>query len=164
MDPAVDLARRTPHTPRPARRTSCSRSAGSPWSGPGRPSRSAPWPPTRPWTRGRTGHRCATVQAVVPTGGDDHRVPDRDPGDVLDGHGLLVVGQRIGRCATDPAQRRVQAGQQACRACGPRSGSRPGTATTPATRRTATSAAAGRRVRTRSARHPSRTATTDPAR
>ncbi len=34
------------------------RSTGSHRSAPGRPSRSARSPPTRPWTRGRTAHRC----------------------------------------------------------------------------------------------------------
>ena len=43
-------------------------------------------------------------QAVVPARGHDHRMPDRDPGDVLDGDGLLVVGQRIRRRPTDPAR------------------------------------------------------------
>jgi hypothetical protein len=51
-------------------------------------------------------------QAVVPARGHDHRMPDRDPGDVLDRDGLLVVGQHERRCSTHPAERGVQAGQQ----------------------------------------------------
>jgi hypothetical protein len=41
------------------------------------------------------------------------RVTHRDPGHVLDRHGLLVVGQHIRRRATDPAQRHVQRGKHA---------------------------------------------------
>jgi len=36
------------------------------------------------------------------------RIPDRDPGDVLDRDGLLVVGQHIGRHPTQPPERHVQ--------------------------------------------------------
>ena len=39
------------------------------------------------------------------------RVADRDPGDMLDGHGLLVVGQQVGRDPAEAAQRDVDRGQ-----------------------------------------------------
>ena len=42
--------------------------------------------------------------------GDHVRVADRDAGDVLDGHRLLVVGQRVGRA---PPERRNVASMQA---------------------------------------------------
>ena len=50
--------------------------------------------------------------AVMPPRRDEVRVPHRDPGDVLDGDGLLVVRQRIRRRPTQPAQGGVQAGDQ----------------------------------------------------
>ena len=54
-------------------------------------------------------HARADRHPVVPADLDHFRMPHRDPGDVLGGHGLLVVGQRIGRHPAEPAQRRIQA-------------------------------------------------------
>ncbi len=51
-------------------------------------------------------------EPIVAGGGDDHRVPDRDTGDVFDGDGLLVVGQRERRHPTTGPERRVQAREQ----------------------------------------------------
>lgn len=47
--------------------------------------------------------------AVVSTDRNHLRVPDRDPRDVLDSDGFLVVGQQRRRCTPDRPQRRVQA-------------------------------------------------------
>ncbi len=49
---------------------------------------------------------------VIPAHGDDLRMPDRDAGDMLDGDGLLVIGQRRHRHPADPPQHRVQARDQ----------------------------------------------------
>jgi len=58
--------------------------------------------------------RDAGVQnaAVVPADRDHLRVPDRDPSDVLDRDGLLVIGQQKRRGAADRPQRGVQARHQ----------------------------------------------------
>jgi hypothetical protein len=57
---------------------------------------------------GVVGNATDDLAAVVPARGDHLRVPDRDPGDVLDGDRLRVVGQHVGLSAVDPPQRGVQ--------------------------------------------------------
>jgi hypothetical protein len=78
---------------------------------------------------------------VVPPDRDDLRVAHRDPGNVIDADGALVVGQRVG-----PGPRPDGAGWCRCRlrssvGCDPRPLARPGTVTRPATR---TGSCAGR--------------------
>jgi hypothetical protein len=58
-------------------------------------------------------HAGADRQPVVPPRGHDVGVAHRHPRDVLDGDGLLVVGQRVGRHPAQPPQRGVQAAQHA---------------------------------------------------
>nr|SBO96660.1 hypothetical protein BN4615_P6176 [Nonomuraea gerenzanensis] len=53
----------------------------------------------------------ADGQPVVVADLDDLPVAHRDAGDVVGGDGALVVGQRIGRRATELPQRRIQAGR-----------------------------------------------------
>ena len=81
-------------------------------------------------------------------------MPDRDAGDVLDGDGLLVIGQRIHRHPADPPQASRPGTRSASAASGPIPAARPGTVTTPATRRTATSPAAPRPAPAPAARTP----------
>ena len=57
-------------------------------------------------------HTRADGHPVVPPGRHHVRMPDRHPCDMLNRHGLLVVGQRVRRCAAKPPQCRVQAAQQ----------------------------------------------------
>ena len=52
-------------------------------------------------------------RAIVAAGGDDLRVADRDPGDPLDGHRPLVVGEQVGRHPADLPEGRVETGEQA---------------------------------------------------
>ena len=61
---------------------------------------------------GVVGHAADHLAAVVPARGDHLRMPHRDPGDVLDGHRLRIVGQHIRRRPADPPERGVQAGHQ----------------------------------------------------
>jgi hypothetical protein len=56
---------------------------------------------------------CLHGGAVVPAQRDHVRVADRDPGDMLDGHGPGVIGEQIGRDAADDLQCTVQARGQA---------------------------------------------------
>ena len=49
---------------------------------------------------------------VMPAHGDDLRMADRNPGDMLDGDRLLVISQRINRHPADPPQHHVQARDQ----------------------------------------------------
>ena len=53
-------------------------------------------------------HARRNGQAVVAADRHDRRVADRDPADVIDRDGLLVVRQRIGRRPTEHPQRPVQ--------------------------------------------------------
>jgi hypothetical protein len=58
------------------------------------------------------GHTGRDLDPVMPPGGHDFGVAHRDAGDVLHGHGFLVVGQRIRWCPAQPAQRGVHTRQQ----------------------------------------------------
>lgn len=108
---------------------------------------------------GIVGHATDHLAAVMPACGDHLRMTYRDPGDVLDGDRLRVVGQYLRRCTADPPERGVQAGHQSAQRAVPDRDHHPETATRTATRRTARSDAPRC-----AAPRPSRTATTGPAR
>jgi hypothetical protein len=61
---------------------------------------------------GIKGHTRRHLHPVIPTGGHDLRMAHGDPGDVLHGDGLLVIGQRIRRRPSQPTQRRIHTRQQ----------------------------------------------------
>ena len=77
--------------------------------------------------------------AVEPGERHDLLVPHRDPRDMLDRHGLLVIGQDIGRGTAQQPERRVQGGEHRRDGPVPQRDDDPEPATTPATRRTAPS-------------------------
>ena len=58
--------------------------------------------------------RLTSANAAPIVAGSRHHVgvPHRQTGDPVDGDGARVVSQQVGGCATDPAQRGVQAGDQ----------------------------------------------------
>jgi hypothetical protein len=55
-------------------------------------------------------HAGDDLEPVVAASGDDLRVPHADPGDPVDRHRPLVVGEGVLRAATEPAERLVEAG------------------------------------------------------
>jgi hypothetical protein len=73
-------------------------------------------------------------------------MPDRDPGDAVHRHRFRVVGEHIRRRSAQPAQRRVQAGDQGAQGLIPGRQDQPGTATRTTTRRTGIAFAVDRKL------------------
>ena len=57
------------------------------------------------------GDACLHLQSVVTAGRDQVRMPHRHSRHPVRGQGAFVVGQQVGRCPAQPAQRVVDAGQ-----------------------------------------------------